>query len=161
MTRRSKLCTTNYLELSKNLVQHKLDTCVASGPEALEVTLTQLKNMISVLEPIVDKLKTKVKTKSAHVMDFRDVKVGKNQQVDHVYVLDSQFKSSGRLWNRDFRFLCPILGQEHELLSCDLFFPMAPKERQNSSRGQICKMCFKPRGECPDKPSLPGVCGVH
>ena len=36
--------------------------------------------------------------KSAHIMDSRDVEVGENQQVDHVYIVDSWLKSSGRWW---------------------------------------------------------------
>ena len=57
------LCTTDYLELSKDLVQHDLDSRVAPGPEALRVTLNRMKNTIAVLEPVVKKMRGKVKTK--------------------------------------------------------------------------------------------------
>ena len=50
---RNLLCITDYLELLRDLVQHNLDARVASGPEALRVTLNQLKNTIAVLEPVV------------------------------------------------------------------------------------------------------------
>ena len=73
---RNLLCTTNYLELSKDLVQHNLDAHVASGHKALRVTLNRLKNTIAVLEPVVEKMRGKVKTKSAHVVDSRDNKGG-------------------------------------------------------------------------------------
>ena len=69
---RNLLCTTDYLELSRDLVQHDLDARVASGPEAFRVTLNRLKNTIAVLEPVVEKMRGKVKTKSAHVVDSRD-----------------------------------------------------------------------------------------
>ena len=93
-------------------------------------------------------MRGKVKTKSAHVMDSRDNENGENIQIDHVYCMDSWLKSSGRWWNRDRRFPCPIEGQEHELTTCEPFFQMTPKERQERSRGRICKTCFKPGGEC-------------
>ena len=32
---RNLLCTTDYIKFSKDLVQHKLDTRIAAGPEAL------------------------------------------------------------------------------------------------------------------------------
>ena len=59
-------------------------------------------------------MRGKVKSKLAHVLDSRDNENGENQQVDHVYSMDSRLKSSGRWWNHDCRFLCPILGHEHE-----------------------------------------------
>ena len=141
-------CTTDYLELSKDLVQHNLDAWVASRPEALRVTLNRLKNTIALLEPNLEKMRGKVKTKLAHVLDSRDNENGENQQVDHVYSVDSRLKSSGRWWNHDCRFPCPILGHKHELTTCEPFFQMTPRERQESSRGRICKTCFKPGGEC-------------
>ena len=58
--------------------------------------MTRLKNTIAVLELVVEKLKTKVKTKSAQVMDSRDTEAGENQQVDHMYIVDSRLKWSGR-----------------------------------------------------------------
>ena len=112
------------------------------------MTLTRLKNTIAVLELVVEKLKTKVKTKSAQVMDSRDTEAGENQQVDHMYIVDSRLKWSGRWWNRDLRFPCSILGHKHELSSDDVFFSMSPKDRQENSRGRICKTGFKPGGEC-------------
>ena len=69
---RNLLCTADYLELSRYLVQNGLDARVASGPDALRVTLNRLKTTIAVLEPIVEKMKGNVKPKSAHVVDSRD-----------------------------------------------------------------------------------------
>ena len=65
---RNLLCTTNYLELSKDLVQHNLDYWVAAGPEALDLTLNRLKNTVALLDPLVEKLKGKVKLKGVHVI---------------------------------------------------------------------------------------------
>ena len=92
---RNLLCTTDYLELSKDLVQHDLDARVASGPDALRVTLNRLKNTIAVLEQVVKKMRGKVKPKSAHVVHSRDTEGGESVQIDHVYSVDSRLKSSG------------------------------------------------------------------
>ena len=116
------LCTTDYLELSKDLVQHDLESRVAPGPKALRVTLNRLKNTIAVLEPVVEKMRDKVKMKSAHVVDSRDNKGGETVQIDHLYSVHSRLKSLGRWWNRSLRFLCPIERHEHKLTSCELFF---------------------------------------
>ena len=93
---RNLLCTTDYLELSRDLVQHDLDARVALGLKALRVTLNRLKNTIAVLEPVVEKMRVKVKTKSVHVVDSRDNEGGEAVQIDHVYSVDSRLKSSGR-----------------------------------------------------------------
>ena len=89
---RNLLCTTDYLELSKDLVQHNQDARVASGPEALRVTLNRLKNTNVGPEPVVEKMRGKMKTKSAHVVDSRDNKGGESVQIDHVYSEDSWLK---------------------------------------------------------------------
>ena len=68
--------------------------------------------------------------------------------MDHLYSIDSRLKSSGRWWNRDLWFPCPMLGHVHELTTCESFFQMTSKERQESSRGRICRTCFKPGGDC-------------
>ena len=65
-----------------------------------------------------------------------------------MYSIVSRLKSSGRWWNRSFRFPCPIMGHEHELTSCEEFFQLTPKDRQEKSRGRICKTYFKPGGDC-------------
>ena len=54
---RNLLCTADYLELSRDLVQNGLDARVASGPDTLRVTLNRLKTTIAVLEPVVEKMK--------------------------------------------------------------------------------------------------------
>ena len=55
--------------------------------------MNRLKNTIGVLEPVVEKMRGKVKTKSAHVVDSRDNEGGETVQVDHVYSVDSRLKS--------------------------------------------------------------------
>ena len=69
---RNLLCTTDYLELSRDLVANGLDARVASGPDALRITLNRMKTTIAVLEPVVEKLKAKPRVKSAHVVDSED-----------------------------------------------------------------------------------------
>ena len=100
---RNLLCTTDYLELSRDLVQHGLVARVASGHDALRVTLNRLKTTIAALEPVVEKMRGKVKSKSAHIVDSRDNEGGEPVHVDQVYSVDSRLKSSGRWWNRNFR----------------------------------------------------------
>ena len=51
---------------------------MASGPDALRVTLNRLKTTIAVLKPVVEKMKGKVKPKSAHVVDTRDKEEGES-----------------------------------------------------------------------------------
>ena len=145
---RNLLCTTDYLELSRDLVQNGLDARVASGPDALRVTLNRLKTTIAVLEPVVEKVKGKVKTKSAHVVDSGNKEDGEPGHLDWVYSIDSRLTTSGRWWNRSFQFPCPLAGHDHELSSFKDFFQMSPKERQDKSKGKICKTCFKVGGDC-------------
>ena len=147
---RNMLCTADYLELSKDLVQHGLDARVASGPEALKVTLNQLRNSIAVLEPVVEKLRGKPRTKAVHTVDSSETEntTTTTKPVGYIYAVDSRLMSYCRWWDRDQVFPCPIEGHKHELTECGEFFTMNPKERQENSRGWICKTCFKPGGEC-------------
>ena len=107
------LCTADYLKLSRDLVQNGLDARVALGPNALRVTLNRLKTTIAVLEPVVEKMKGKVKSKSVHVVDLGNKDDGEAGHLDHVYSIDSRLTTSGKWWNRNFQFPCPIPGHEH------------------------------------------------
>ena len=78
---RNLLCTADYLELSRDLVQNGLDARVASGPDALRITLNRLKTTIAVLEPVVEKVKGKPKMKSAHIVDSEDREDASNAQL--------------------------------------------------------------------------------
>ena len=77
---RNLLSTSDYLELLRDLVQHDLDAKVVSGPNALRVTLNRLKTTIAVLEPVIKKMRGKVKLKSTQVVDSRDVEGGEPVQ---------------------------------------------------------------------------------
>ena len=140
------MCTTDYLELWRDLVQHGLDARVASGPDALRVTLNRLKTTIAVLEPVVEKMRGKVKPKSTHVVDSRDNDGGEPVHIDHVYSVDSRLKSSGRLWDRNFRFPSPLLGHEHELTSCDDFFSINPEGEAGEIQGKDMQNVLQSRG---------------
>ena len=94
-------------------------------------------------------MKEKVKSKSVHVVDSGDKDDREVGHLDYVYSIDSRLTTSGRWWNRNFRFPCPISGHEHELASCAEFFQLNPKERQERSKGKICKTCFKVGGGVP------------
>ena len=52
-----------------------------------------LKNTIAVLELVIEKMRGKVKPKSAHVVDSWDTEGGESLQIDHVYSVDSRLKS--------------------------------------------------------------------
>ena len=58
---RNSLRSADYIDLSQDLVAANLDNRVAAGPKALDLTLNQLRNTISVLEPIMENMKGKTK----------------------------------------------------------------------------------------------------
>ena len=119
---RNLLCTTEYLELLRVLVQQGLDARVASGPDTLRVTLNRLKTTIAVLEPVVEKMRGKAKPKSTHVVNSRSNEEGEPVHVDHVYSIDSRLKSSGRWWNRNFRSRAPVWGTSMSSPPATIFF---------------------------------------
>ena len=67
---RNLLSTADYIDLSMSmdLVAANLDNRVAAGSKALDLTLSRLKNTIAVLEPVMEKLKGKGKTRSVHTV---------------------------------------------------------------------------------------------
>ena len=125
-----------------------LDARVASGPDALRITLNRFKTTIAVLEPVVEKLKAKPRVKSAHVVDSEDREDSDLRSWDQLYVIDNRLTSSGRWWKRDFPFPCPLGGHDHDLSTCKEFHKMTPKERQVECQGRICKTCLKAGGNC-------------
>ena len=52
------LSTTDYMKLSKDLIDNDLDARVAAGEKALELTLGRIKTTIALLKPMVEKSKT-------------------------------------------------------------------------------------------------------
>ena len=60
-----------------------------------------MKTTIAVLKPVVEKMKGKVKPKSAHVVDSRDKEKGESGHLDHVYSVDSRLTTSGRWWKSE------------------------------------------------------------
>ena len=69
---RNLLSTTDYMDLSKDLIKNNLDTRVAAGDKALELSLSRIRKTIALLEPMVEKLKTKLKAKSVHTVGSMD-----------------------------------------------------------------------------------------
>ena len=65
---RNLLSITDYMDLPKDLIENNLDARVAAGEKALELTLSRIKKTITLLEPIVEKLKAKPKVKSIHTI---------------------------------------------------------------------------------------------
>ena len=140
------LCNTYYPELSNDFVNRNLDNRVAAGPKALDLTLSRLKKTIMVLEPLVDKMKGKPKSKGVHVIGNQEDAMLKGQEREVVYAVDSQPAQSGKWWSNEFRFPCPIKFHSYELSQCTKFLTMTPRERQEALGMKICKTCFKPGG---------------
>ena len=53
-----------------------------------------MKTTIAILEPVVEKMRGKVKSKSAHVVDSRETEGGETVHIDQVYSIDSVLKSN-------------------------------------------------------------------
>ena len=62
------LSTTNYMDLSKDLIENYLDARVAAREKALELMLGRIKKTNALLEPMVEKSKMKLKEKSVHTV---------------------------------------------------------------------------------------------
>ena len=69
---RNLLSTTDYMDLSKDLIENNLDARVAAGDKALELTLSRIRKTIALLEPMVEKLKAKPKPRSVHMVEPMD-----------------------------------------------------------------------------------------
>ena len=64
----------------------------------------------AVLEPVVEKMRGKAKSKSTHVVDSRGNEGGEPVQVDHVYSIDSRLKSSGEVVEPELPVPVPHTG---------------------------------------------------
>ena len=64
--------------------------------------------------------------------------------MDHVYRIDSRLVKSGKWWNNNFKYPCPVDSHSHELYQCG----MTPKEQHDKLKGRICRTCLKPGGLC-------------
>ena len=71
------------------------------GSLALELTLSRIRKTIALLEPMVEKLKTKPKVKSVHKGRTEE------KNMDHVYWIDSRLVKSGKRWNNNFKVPVP------------------------------------------------------
>ena len=103
---RNLLSMTDYLELSKDLVEHNLDNRVAAGEKALELTLNRIRKTVAVLEPMVEKLKGKPKPKSVHTIGNQEECAlieprPEGRELEQAYKFDSRLISSRKWWNAD------------------------------------------------------------
>ena len=128
------------MDLSKDLIENNLDARVAARDKALELTLSRSRKTIALLEPMVEKLKTKPKAKSIHTVGSVDefpipteVWV-ETREMDQIYRIDNRLFKSGKWWNANFKYPCPVESHNHELYQCGVFMGMTPKER--------CRMVF-------------------
>ena len=49
------------------------------------------------------------------------------KNMDHVYRIDSRLVKSGKWWNNNFKYPCPVDSHSHELYQCG----MTPKEQHD------------------------------
>ena len=71
-----------------------------------------------------------------------------NRELDQVYPIDSRLMKSGKWWNANLKYPCPVESHNHKLYQCGVFMGMTPKERHDKLKGRTCKTCLKPRGSC-------------
>ena len=131
---------------------------MAVGDKALELTLSRIRKTIALLEPMVEKLKTKPKPRNVHTVEPMDefpiatqVRTEirtKNREMDQVYRIDSHLMKSGKWWNANFKYPCQVESHNHELYQCGVFIGMTPKERHDKLKGRICRTCLRPGGIC-------------
>ena len=151
--------TVDYMELTKDFIDNELDACVPAGDKALELTLGRIRKTIVLLEPIVEKLKVKPKPRSLYTVDIVEeshhsiphieAKVGsQDRSLDYLYKYDIRLSKSGKWWDPNLRYPCPIEAHKHELYQCSLFLGMSPKERHEKLKGRICRTCLKPGEIC-------------
>ena len=119
---RNLLSTTDYMDLSKDLIENDLDALVAAGEKALELTLSRIKKTVALLEPMVVKLKARPKVKSVHTIgtleESSHVEVRTKHQdrsMDQVCRIDNRLVKSGKWWNANFKYPCPVDSHNHEL----------------------------------------------
>ena len=111
--------------------------------------LSQIRKTIALLEPMVEKLKTKPTVKSIHAIGTQEesphVEVRTEEKnMEHVYRIDSHLVKSGKRWNNNFKYLCSVDSHSHDLYQCGVFMGMIPKERHDKLKGRICRTCLKP-----------------
>ena len=68
--------------------------------------------------------------------------------MDQVYRIDNRLVKSGKWWNANFKYPCPVDSHNHELYQCGVFMGMSLKERHEKLKGRICRTCLKSGGVC-------------
>ena len=156
---RNLLSTVDYMELTKDFIDNELDARVAAGDKALELTLGRIRKTIALLEPMVEKLRAKPKPRSLHTIDtveeshhsvpHMEAEVdSRYRSLDNLYKFDTWLAKSGKWWDQNLKFPCPIEAHRHELFQCPSFMGMSPKERHEKLKGRICRTYLKPGGVC-------------
>ena len=150
------------MDLSADLVTANLDNRVAAGTKTLEITLKRLWKTISILEPVVENLRGKTITKSAHTINVNNDIVDEptlpeppvlekpiiQKSLDRLYRFNEKFFKVCKWWNQNLTFPCPIETHNHELYQCEAFLSMSLANRKKICRGRICKTCLIPGGQC-------------
>ena len=155
---RNLLSTMDYMELTKDLIDNNLDARVATGEKALELMLGRIRKTIALLEPMVEKSRTKPKVKSVHTFDavketpHIEVRAdSRDKSRDLLYRIDARFMKSGKWWDPSLKFPCLVDSHSHKLYQCVSFLGMTRKERHERLKGRISRTCLKPRGICVTK----------
>ena len=116
---RNLLSTVDYIKLTKDFIDNDLDACIAAGDKALELTLGRIRKTIALLEPMVEKLKEKPKPRSLHTINtvedshhsVQHVEVevdSRDRSLDYLYKFDTRLAKSGKWWDQNLKFPCPI-----------------------------------------------------
>ena len=101
---RNLLCNNDYLELLSDFINHSLDNWVAAGQKALKLMLSLLRKTIMVLEPYVDKITGKPKSKGVHVINTQEEdNIPEDQEIEAVYsIVNSRTAQSGKWYSNVF-----------------------------------------------------------
>ena len=96
---------------------------------------------------MVEKLRMKPKTKSLHTVDLVEESLhtevwadSQDRSMDFLYRIDARLTKSGKWWDPNLRYPCPIESHKHELYQCSSFLGMSLKERHEKLRGRICRI---------------------
>ena len=106
------------------MIDNDLDARVAVGEKALELTLGWIRKTIALLEPMVEKLRMKPKTKSLQTVDLIEeiphTEVGRtpDRSIDFFYRIDARLTKSGKWWDPNLRYPCPIESHKQALYQC-------------------------------------------
>ena len=92
---------------------------------------------------MVEKSRTKPKVKSVHTVHVMEetphIEVrteARDKSMDLVYRIDNCLVKSGKCWNANFKYPCPVDSHNHELYQCGVFQGMTPQGGAREAQGE-------------------------